>query len=195
MSQKELMEAISHQALLKTDKILEEARQSAALIIKKAEAGLEAIKEGIIERTRSSLKTEEARLVNEARLSVKKQILAVKHSRVEEVMKGLEMKLDELPRRKDYPAIMDSLLQETLDGVSGPVTVRCRAADRKLVEGWLAKAGFEARIEEAPLRHGGLEITFGPEGRFIRRNTFDSRLEKIYPELLREAEHLLFGKV
>jgi vacuolar-type H+-ATPase subunit E/Vma4 len=116
-----------------------------------------------------------------------------KQSLVDKVMKGLEKNLAELSKKKEYREIFHRLLKEALQDATGAVTVRCRAEDRRLAEEYMAKAGKQATVQEIPLALGGVEVVWGGD-RFIRKNTLESRLQKVYPELLKETNRLLFGE-
>jgi vacuolar-type H+-ATPase subunit E/Vma4 len=193
MSQKELLEAISRKAGLKTDQILAEATERAAGIVRRAEGEVGKIKQGILDQARASMSGEEAKIVNDARLKAKREFLHAKYELISSAMKSLDHALAELPKRKDYPAILGRLLDEGLKGVTGQVLIRCRPADRKLVEAYLAQHKVQATMEDAPFPLGGIEVRHGDSFQFIRKNTFQSRLEKIYPQLLQEANLGILG--
>ncbi len=193
MSQKELLEAISHQAHLRTDKILAEAAERAAVIVRRAEGEQGKHQQAFLEQARASMVNEQAKIVNDARLKTKRDFLKAKHELITRAMEGLELKLVELSKRKDYPKILGLLLDECLVGVSGRIVVRCRHEDRKLVENHLAQIKAQAVVEDAPFRLGGVEVRHGDKLQFILKNTFESRLEKIYPELLQEANRVIMS--
>lgn len=192
MSQKELIEAISQQAHHKTDEILEEAKRQASIIVRKSEDELDKIKENILRRARSSVKSEEAKIINEARLHAKKEQLVAKHEVIEKVMNGLEEKIAELPGKNEYSKIFSLLLQESLDGASGKAKIKCRNEDVALIEKFVSGKNIQVELEKAPSGFSGVDVVWGEEYQFIRKNSFNSRLEKIYPELLKEANKLIF---
>jgi vacuolar-type H+-ATPase subunit E/Vma4 len=192
MSQKELLEAISQQALIQTEKVAADAEESAASIIHRAESEISDIKDTVIDKARRSVASEEARIVNEARLESKKGMLAAKHELVDKVMAALRKSLEDLSRSKDYGKILNKLLKESLEGLEGQVTIRCRDEDRTMVEEAAAKAGLDVVLEKSDSTLGGIDVLWGDD-RFIRHDTFESRLEKLFPVLLSEANRLLFA--
>lgn len=194
MSQKELIDAICQQAHIKTDEVLGEAKERAKTIVRKAESETGKIKEGIIQRAVNSVKSEEAKIINEARLSAKKELLVAKHQVIDKVMESLKKRIEELPGKKEYPFIFESLLRESLNGASGPVLIRCMTRDRKLAEKFAQEASLQATIEESLKGSSGVEVLWGENSQFIRKNSFDDRMTKIYAELLKEANSMIFGK-
>ncbi len=193
MSQHELMEAISRQVLKHAEGIRGEARERADAIVRKAEAELDKIGAAVLERARAATLAEEARITNEAKFKARKDFLAAKHRLVERVITGLEQSLASLPEHKDYKKVVTRLLDEALEGVSGPVIVRCRPQDAQVVRDHVAKRGMKATIEERPFPLTGVDVLWGDEFRLIVRNTLKSRMEKIHPALLQEANRLVFG--
>jgi vacuolar-type H+-ATPase subunit E/Vma4 len=192
MSQHELMEAISRQVLKQAEEIKGEARERAAAIVRKAEAELDKIGAAVIEKARVSIQVEEAKIINEAKFKARKEVLSAKHKLVERVITGLEQSLAGLPDRKEYKKVVARLLDESLEGVSGPVVIRCRPQDAQIVRDLVAKKEFKATIEERPFPLAGVEVLWGEGFRLIVRNTLKSRMEKIHPDLLQEANRLVF---
>jgi V/A-type H+-transporting ATPase subunit E len=193
MSQRELMEAIGQQVLAQRERIMAQANERAATIVRKAEAEKDKFLHAAVTRAAASVKKEEAKIVNEAKLQAKKELLMAKQQLVDDTMGGLETALRELPKRKDYRAVLVSLLDEALEGAEGEVRVRCRTEDRKLVEEHLKARQLKGKVESADLPLGGVDASWGTRGEFIRRNNFASRLEKIRPLLLQEANRIIFG--
>jgi vacuolar-type H+-ATPase subunit E/Vma4 len=194
MSQKELLEAIGQQVGPQTDRILSEAADRAAAIVRRTESELAALREGIIAKARHGVAAEQSRIVNEARLRAKREQVGARHEVVMKVMALLERGLSELPSRRDYPDILARLLEECFEGVTGKAAIRCRPGDRARVEAWLASHGRQASVEEADLPLGGVELRWGDRLQFVRKNSFRSRLDKVLPELLREAGERVLGQ-
>jgi vacuolar-type H+-ATPase subunit E/Vma4 len=186
------MEAISRQVLKQAEEIKGEARERAEAIVRKAEAELDKIGAGVIEKARASIQVEEAKIINEAKFKARKEVLSAKHKLVERVITGLEQTLAGLPDRKEYKKVVARLLDESLEGVSGPVVIRCRPQDAQIVRDLVAKKEFKATIEERPFPLTGVEVLWGEGFRLIVRNTLKSRMEKIHPDLLQEANRLVF---
>ena len=120
---------------------------------------------------------EAARLVDRARLEVRRASLDAVDTAYQEALVDLRARLSSLRRAGSYPAILAPLLDEALSLLPDATRVDVDPADVELVRSLLAERD-QARVEvvaTSPLS-GGLDL-FTADGRVLH-NTFESRLER-----------------
>ncbi|OWR54192.1 V-type proton ATPase subunit E [Danaus plexippus] len=150
-------------------------------------------------------KIQSSNMLNQARLKV----LKVREDHVRNVLDEARKRLAEVPNdTKLYSDLLVTLMVQALFQLVEPaVTIRCRQADKSLVESLLPRAqqDYKAKIKkdvvlkvdtEASLPAdtcGGIEL-IAARGRIKICNTLESRLELIAQQLLPEIRTALFGR-
>ncbi|CAG9567962.1 unnamed protein product [Danaus chrysippus] len=150
-------------------------------------------------------KIQSSNMLNQARLKV----LKVREDHVRNVLDEARKRLAEVPNdTKLYSDLLVTLMVQALFQLVEPaVTIRCRQADKSLVESLLPRTqqDYKAKIKkdvvlkvdtEAYLPAdtcGGIEL-IAARGRIKICNTLESRLELIAQQLLPEIRTALFGR-
>ena len=193
MSLDTVVEDIRDEARARAEEVLDEGEQRAESIVADAEADAEEIlaeAEREVERqiaqereqTLSSAKLE----AKQARLEARREVLQEVHDEAEAAIAGLGGE----PREELTRALLDAAATE-FEGVDS-VRVYCRAADESLLESILedgAYDGFEVAGEYDCL--GGVVVE-SDASRVRVNNTFDSVLEEVWEENLRDISDRLF---
>lgn len=193
MGFEDLIQAIGEEAGRQRRAIIAAAEEQARGIVGEAESGASRARPMAAGGPETAARGEAARILSRARLAARREVLAARAAVLDDTLRALEERLSGMLGTPAYRAVLERLLDECLEGAVGPVTVRCRPADREAVEEMLRGRGMEAAIEEHPFALGGVEAVIGAEGRCVVRNTIADRLERSRPLLLQEAGRLLFG--
>jgi len=191
MSLDTVAEDIREQARARAEEIREEAEQEAEQLIEEAEADAEQIRdEKLAEADRTIEQEREQKLssgkleAKQARLEARRDVLQSVRDEVEAEIEGL----DGEQRRELTESLLDAAATEYDDDAT--VNIYGRADDQELLEDLLADYdGFEYAGEYDCL--GGI-VAESAESRVRVKNTFDSILEDVWEDNLREISDQLF---
>jgi len=161
---------IRHQAEEEKRRIDEEARQEAG---READERLRAARAGA-----SALR---ARILNAARLAGRRDLLEAAHRFAGEVFEALG-RLAAGVSGEERVRVLEGLLDECL--VAGESEILCRPEDREPLEGLVRRRGLAASLRDEDLPLGGI-VVVSDGGLFVQDNTFEARLLKAKPELMR----------
>ena len=172
--------------------LIVKAKAQAAKIIKEAEEEAAKIVEAEIDKLSGSLKKEQTRLINEARLANQREIISFKESLIERAFAEVKEKLAEHRKKDVYQKTFQLLVKETLGGTKGKkLEIWVDQKDENLAKKVLDGLNLNYRLCSDLDCLGGLKVSID-EGRMLVVNTFDSRLEKIRKFLQPELLELLF---
>ena len=191
MSLNTVVEDIREEAHEEAQRVREEADERAEGILEEAEADAERILEERREAVERRIDQEREQELSSAELEAKQERLEARRDAldgvrdaVEERIAGLEEDREELTR-----ALLEAASEEFGDG---DVRVYGRGDDRELLESILADYdGYEWAGERDVL--GGV-IVESEASRIRVNNTFDSILEDVWEENLRDVSETLFGQ-
>ncbi len=190
MKEKEFFSSLGDQAETEMGRIAGEAAAKSALIVKEAEEEARLYRDERLRLARADADTLRARTMNAARLEGKKAVLLSKHRVIEEALDLLREELKKLPLREDYRDLMERLWDECfiVDGSH----LLCPSGDRGLLEEFAHRQGRALSIEESDIPLGGFVVS-SPDGLFVQRNTFEDRIAKARPRLVREIAARVFS--
>lgn len=198
MSLNTVVEDIRNEARATAEEIRQEAESEADAIIAEAEEAAEAIvaeREREVDRRIEQLREQR---ISSAQLEAKQEQLAAKRDLLDAVRADVEDRLAALEGER-RTEMTDALLRSGLDEFdgSGAMQVYCAPDDRELVESLLEDidADADADISLAGTRDclGGVEIE--STGSRVRiDNTFDSVLDEIWSETLKDVSDRLFDE-
>ncbi|PSQ02485.1 V-type ATP synthase subunit E [Halobacteriales archaeon QS_5_70_17] len=194
MSLDTVVEDIRDEARARAEEIRAEADDRAEQIVADAEADAEEIleeREREVERqieqereqTLSSAKLEAKQL----RLKARRDVLADVREAVEERIATMEEDREELTR-----ALLDDAAEEFEDGST--VRVYGRSDDAALLEGILADAEYEGHEHAGDVDCLGGVVVESESSRIRVNNTFDSVLEDVWEDNLRDVSAQLFDE-
>ena len=191
MSLETVTEDIREEARARASEILDEADERAERIVADAEADAEQIREEAEREVERQIAQEREQTLSSAKLEAKQARLEARRSVLAEVREEAESTiadLDEDTREELTRSLLDAAATE-FEGADS-VQVYGRASDQPLIVGILADyEGFEFAGEYDCL--GGVVVE-SDSSRVRVNNTFDSVLEEVWEENLRDISDRLF---
>jgi V/A-type H+-transporting ATPase subunit E len=191
MTLETVAEDIREQARARADEIREEANAEAEQLLAAAEADAEEIREEILDDADRQIEQEREQRLSSAKLEAKQERLEARRDVLGSVRTTVEEEVASLSgddREELTRALLEAAAAEI--DVDGTVDVYGRADDQALIEGILDDYdGFEYAGEYDCL--GGVVVESG-ESRVRVKNTFDSILEEVWEDNLREISDRLF---
>jgi len=191
MSLETVAEDIREQARARADEIREEAEAEAEGIREEAEAEAEGIREEAEAEAEREIAQEREQALSSAKLEAKQARLEARREILQSVREEVEAEIASLEgetRRELTASLLAAAAAEFDDGED--VSVYGRPDDRELIEDLLAEYdGFEYAGERDCL--GGV-IVESEASRVRVKNTFDSILEDVWEDNLREISSRLF---
>jgi V/A-type H+-transporting ATPase subunit E len=186
-----VVEDIREQARARAEEIREEAEAEAEEIREEAEADAEEIRADVLADAESQIEQEREQRMSSAKLEAKQSRLEARRDVLQSVREEVEAEIATLPEdeREDLTrALLDAAAAEVDEGAD--VDVYGRADDQELIESLLEEYdGFEYAGEYECL--GGVVVESN-ESRVRVKNTFDSILEEVWEDNLREISDKLF---
>ncbi|MDZ4064990.1 MAG: V-type ATP synthase subunit E, partial [Coriobacteriia bacterium] len=127
-----------------------------------------------------------------AKLESKKRVAAVKQRAVADAFKTALDELGNVRSSGKYPAIFRALVEEAVAGVEGEIEALVDPADVEIARSTFSALGTQAVIKPEVKSSGGL-IVRTQNGRIMRRNAFEDRLEKVEPSIQSDVAEILFS--
>lgn len=195
MTLETVVEDIREEARGRAETILAEAEAEAAEIVEEAEAAAEEI---VAERKRAvdrRIDQERDQRLASAKLEAKQRRLEAKRDLLARVRADVEDELATLgdDRRRDLTA---TLLEDALEEFDpdAPLRVHCRSTDEDLVDDLLEAADHDLDVAgvEVDLDVAGGVVVESHASRIRVDNTFDSVLEEVWSDVLKDASERLF---
>jgi V/A-type H+-transporting ATPase subunit E len=191
MSLDTVAEDIREQARARADELREEAEQEAEQLIEDAEADAEQIREEKLAEAERTIEQEREQKLSSGKLEAKQARLEARRDVLQSVRDDVEAEIEGLDgeeRRELTAALLDAAAAEYDENAR--VNVYARADDQELIEDLLADYdGYECAGEYDCL--GGV-VAESAESRVRVKNTFDSILEDVWEDNLREISDQLF---
>ena len=191
MSLDRVTEDIREQARARAEEIRSEANESAEEITADAEADAEDIREQKEREVERQIEQEREQRLSSANLEAKQQRLATRRELLQQVRDDVEtalLDLDSATREELTETLLDAASEELEDDAS--VNVYGHADDQALIEDLLSSYdGYEYAAEYDCL--GGVVVE-SESSRIRINNTFDSLLEDVWQDNLRDISDQLF---
>ncbi|WP_436900641.1 V-type ATP synthase subunit E [Halovenus halobia] len=191
MSLDTVVEDIREQARARADEIRDEAEAEADEILADAESDAEEIREEILADADRTIEQEREQKLSSAKLEAKQARLEARRDVLQSVRSDIEQDVAELSgdEREELTAVLlEATAEEFDDGES--VEVYGRADDQELLEDLLEDYdGYEYAGEYDCL--GGV-VADSEQSRVRVKNTFDSILDEVWENNLREISDRLF---
>lgn len=191
MALEDIFQALEEQADKEIEEILQDARDQAEAIEEDADDEAQSVRQRLLDEMERVTKSEGTRTTNAARLESKKQVAAIKQEAVSEAFDAALVKLGSERSSDGYPAIFRALAEEALEGVEGDAEVLVDPADVTLAQSTFSDLGFSAEVKGELETAGGLVVLMH-DGRIMRRNTFEERLEKVRNLIQSDVAEILF---
>ncbi|HEY4686861.1 MAG TPA: V-type ATP synthase subunit E [Candidatus Subteraquimicrobiales bacterium] len=173
--------AVREKTKKEVEDILEAARQEG-----------EKIKKEQTELVFSPLGKETARILNEAKLEVKKKQAVTKEDLLKQVDSQVREKIEKIRNSQEWAGIFRRLLNEVSKGVSGNMIVRVDQRDEALARNILRELNVTYQLEVNSSSLGGATVAT-EDRRVTLINTFEARLERANRLLRPVITSTLFG--
>lgn len=194
MSLNTVVEDIREEARQTAEELLESADVTANAIIAEAESEAEAIVARQEREVERQIEQEREQRLSSAKLDVKQQRLAAKRDILEQVRSTVETRLTKLEgdRRRDLTTALlkDALTEFESDA---PIRVYGRASDEELIVSIIDDLEGDVVFGGSTECLGGV-IVASDASRIRVDNTFDSVLEEVWSDNLKEVSEQLFAK-
>lgn len=192
MALEDIFRALDEQADKEREDILATAHAQAEAIEADAEEQAAGICSACVEHTESAMRRKAAKQTNAARLEGKKKVASVKEAAVSDAFDKAAEQLASIRTRGTYPGVFKSLVSEAIAGVSGDMVLLVDPADEALARQVLSELGIDAEVRAELSTSGGAAVLTG-NGRIMRRNTLEDRLEKVRHFIQTDVAEILFS--
>ncbi|MGC9397857.1 MAG: V-type ATP synthase subunit E [Anaerolineae bacterium] len=180
--------------------ILEEARAKAADYRAKSEAETQKEVEQLLRQARQRAQREREQAVARARLEAQHLKLQRREQLLDAVFEAAEARLDEIPAREDYPALVSHLIREAalrLGGSDHTLVVHADARTQSVVAEILDDLQGELDIElemGPPLREGLGIVVETQDGHRRYDNRLETRFTRLKEDLRAPVYRILKGE-
>lgn len=192
MALEDIFRALDEQADKECEDILATARAQAEAIEADAEEQAAGICTACVEHTESAMQRKAAKRINAARLEGKKKVASVKEAAVSDAFDKAAEKLASARTLPTYPAVFKALVSEAIAGLTGDMVLLVDPADEALARQVLGELGVDAEVKADLTTSGGVAVLTG-NGRIMRRNTLEDRLDKVRHSIQSEVAEILFS--
>jgi len=191
MTLETVVEDIKEQARARAEEIREDAEADAERIRSEAEADAEEIREEILADAEKQIAQEREQKLSSAKLEAKQARLEARREVLQSVRADVEQEVADLSG-EDREELTDALLTVAAEefGSDASVSVYGRGDDQSLIEDLLTEyENYEYAGEYDCL--GGI-VAESDQSRVRVKNTFDSILDEVWEDNLREISDRLF---
>ena len=191
MSLEQVRDDIEKEARARADEIRADADERAEEILADAEDDAEEIREANAREVDSQIAQKREQALSGAKLEAKQQRIEARRDVLAEVRQQIETGLAELPAEKRESltrSLIETAATEFDDDAS--VVVHGRADDRELIEEILTE--YDGFAFGEPYSCLGGVVVESETSRVRVNNTFDSVLESVWDDQLKELSSLLF---
>ncbi|MBE0417060.1 MAG: V-type ATP synthase subunit E [Coriobacteriia bacterium] len=192
MALEDIFRALDEQADKECEDILAIARAQAEAIEADAEEQAAGICSACVENTESVMQRKAAKQTNAARLEAKKKVASVKEAAVSDAFDKAADRLVSARTLPTYPDVFKALVSEAIAGVSDEMALMVDPADEELARKVLTEMGVDAEVRAELSTSGGVAVLTG-NGRIMRRNTLEDRLDKVRHSIQSEVAEILFS--
>ena len=192
MALEDIFRALDEQADKECEDILSTARAQAEAIVADAEEQAAGVCQACVDHTATAMERKSTKQINAARLEGKKKVASVKEAAVSEAFDKAADSLSSARSQASYPAVFKVLVQEAIAGVTGDMVLLVDPADEALGRQVLDELGVDAAVKADLSASGGVAVLTG-NGRIMRRNTFEDRLDKVRHSIQSEVAEILFS--
>lgn len=192
MALETMLNAIQREANEKVQRIDQEAAERAKAIHDRAKARVETEVERYVEEARTEAMRELQREVNAANLKSTRAQTDVRREVYDEVFAAVRTKLEEMRASAAYPDVFRALVCDAITGLGDGLVVHIDPRDTTYLDAFLA-SGVSAQIVkvETDLSSLGGIIAYSENGRVMRDNTLEARLERVRVERARDIWDVL----
>ncbi len=192
MALDDMLRAIEEEGDARCKQILDNAEAEASEILKGTKEEAKRIREEYITRAEATMYGEKTRILSDAKLYVKKQVIQTKEKHIEDAFDSVAGEFEAMRTRPEYASYFRRLLDETAANAEGDLVICVDRRDEKVARDAIAAAGLNCELRTDISTLGGLKAITA-DGRIVLTNTIDSRLERAKQFLKPEVATKLFG--
>lgn len=188
MAEKEIKAAIREKFEKEKETVLARAQKEADDILLEGDTGAKSLRELYVKELEKRFEAERQRQLSEMSLSARAEILTKKEKVFEHIIDGIVSRLEHVGKNpEEYRKILGFLVLESRENFPDAEHLRVRVLDEDVELGKkiINDLGLNAVVEAAPCGYGGVIVSDLNATR-ICDNTFESRLNKLIPELRAE---------
>jgi vacuolar-type H+-ATPase subunit E/Vma4 len=178
MAIEDIFRALEEQADAEVSEILRVAQVQADAIVQEARDEADRVTQARVQVAEESVKAKSAKAVNASRLQARRDLAAVRDEAVDRVFTLATERLAAMRGNAAYEKVFKSLVSEAIAGVEGAYELVVAPEDAALAEKVVADLGASCTVSPTLESIGGVIVSYD-EGRIVRKNTFESRLEKV----------------
>lgn len=192
MALEDIFRALEEQATNDIAQVIADAEAHAQAILEEAEASAATVRAARVQDAERQARARSMQGLNAARLEARKRQAGVKERAIADVFDRALERLGTVRSDSAYREVFTRLAEEALAGVSGDVVVLVDPADVSLAEQVISSLGVQATVKPDITTSGGLVVVTGG-GAISRRNTFESRLEKLKSSAQAQVAEMVFA--
>lgn len=177
MAIEDIFRALEEQADEEVNRILHAATVQADAVEHEARDEAERITTSRVMAAEEIVQAKAARSLNAARLQVRRDLAAVRDEAVESAFEEAARRLSTMRGTPGYEGVFMALTQEACAGLSTECELQVAPEDEALAERVATELGLTFTVSPTLDTIGGLVVST-QGGRVVRRNTFESRLQK-----------------
>ena len=194
MALEDILNALEEKAEARVAAIESDAQQRVTEILAEVDKDAARTRRLRLKKVEDQIRSEATGIIYSAQLKAKNQLIKAQEETVNEAFKKAEDRLKDLDKQKDYPQILETLLDGCLDFFpDGEVLVQTRPSDRDMLDKMLQSKGREYSFSDTQLVASGGLVVSSSDGMIMVSNTFESRLERARDHLRLEISKTLFG--
>jgi len=145
-----------------------------------------------IEAAGQNMRVAASKKRNAARVAAQKRLAVTKEAAITRVFEAAASELSLIRQADGYETLFKVLLEEALDGASGVPTILVDPRDRELAQTIVDASGRGGEVRPEITTDGGVMVVFG-DGRILRRNTLEDRLQKAKQQAQATVVEILFS--
>ncbi|MDY0340201.1 MAG: V-type ATP synthase subunit E [Coriobacteriia bacterium] len=177
MAIEDIFRALEEQADDEVNRILHAATVQADAVEHEARDEAERITGAKVQAADVAVQAKAAKVVNAARLQVKRDLAQVRDSAVEAVFEEAAQRLAAMRGTPEYEKVFAQLMKEACEGLDGECEIQVAPSDSELAQKIATDLGLTFVVSPTLDTIGGL-IVSTHDARVVRRNTFETRLQK-----------------
>lgn len=187
-----MLEVIEEEGKRRCQDIIIQAEKQSEIILAEAREEAENIRQQEIEKIKSVIQVDRVKILNEARMAVKREMAQAKEEVIQEAFQQAYKEIQEFRRTPKYKEAFEKLVREVLGEVDGKIMVNVEKSDESFARQILDQAGVQYELAASLNSSGGLKVST-QDGRISLTNTFGIRMEKAKKVLKSDVMNILFG--
>ncbi len=186
-----ILQALEEQCRSECQAIFDKAKSEVDEILAEAEVEAAKIREAKMDRVKKEVASERSALLYSSRLNFKNAMIRAREEIVNVAFERAMAKLAEVRSNGSYQAILEKLVGEGLEKVSGEPVLHVDATDKEIASKYLKSLNVRGEIRPDITCLGGCVVADAEE-RVTIINTLEERLERAKSRLRMEVAEELF---